>query len=47
MEPRETMISYLESQYIVVINGHCMGQFDRYDDALSVYLELVPSTLAI
>lgn len=40
------MVAYVDEQYVVSVDGHVIGQFDRYDDALSVYFEIVPSALA-
>ena len=40
------MITLVEDQYVVTVGGWVVGRFDRYDEALDAYLEIVPTSLA-
>lgn len=40
------MITLVDNQYVVTVNGCCLGQYSSYDEALTVYLELDPVALA-
>lgn len=39
------MITLLNLEFVVTVNGCEVGRFDRYDDAVTAYLEFVPIPL--
>jgi len=40
------MITYVDGQYIVKVNGCVVGEFVLYDEALDAYLEMSRTALA-
>lgn len=40
------MVTFVDDQYVVTVNGCVVGRFRLYDDALDAYIELSRTQLA-